>query len=192
MNLYHREHEQYHHHLSKPEVRDYTRFYTPDEIADYMVYWAAPNRRYMSYLEPHAGGGSIIRAIRRIYDTHPRSVIWAVELESIDSNFLEYQFIIDPLFESGADMVIRGDFLTAQLVPRFDRIIANPPFGNSIDLQAHFDKMLSLLLPGGKLVTILPKDFVIEIPHYMEPLENWATNKDGSKTEIKLVVIDKI
>lgn len=162
-------------------MRDYSRFYTLPETADRMVQLVRPIYKSMTILEPHAGNGRIVDAIRRFDgDVY-------IEANEIDGSCL------GSLLDSGANYVTIGDFLEFPERYRYDRIIANPPFGNGIDIKAHFDKMVRLLHPMGhsKLISIVPEDFYPEVEYESEPLENWGKNKDGTVTRIKIVTVHK-
>jgi hypothetical protein len=177
------------------EQRDYTKFHTPDETADLMVGLAdiAPG---MFVQEPHAGDGQIIRAIRRKYGT---SVI--VDCVELKKEHAERLALTKPRY------TCFGDYLQYQLpVTRYDRIVANPPFGNGVDLAAHFAHMWGFLKSGGNIVSLIPKGFNpfavpgIDPNEYSiaagqsvqrYPLENWSKNSDGSFTEVELIKIVK-
>jgi tRNA1(Val) A37 N6-methylase TrmN6 len=161
-------------------MRDYSKFYTPTNVANEMIFLARPIRSTQYWLEPSAGNGNLIKALR---ETDDRIQIHAVEIN---------KGCEQELIDSGARAVFIGDFLEYQPDFLYDRILANPPFGNNIDIKAHFDKMYSLLKQDGKLVCILPADFEPDCYGYVsEPLDNWSTNKDGSITPIRIVTAFK-
>lgn len=167
--------------------RDYSKFYTPANIASEMVFISRPIRSTQLWLEPSAGNGRLIRAIKEVND---RIKVHAVEInESCKSSLLGI----------GANAVFIGDFLEYNPDFLYDRILANPPFGNGINLEAHFLKMYNLCKIGGYIVCILPVDFIrpMEIIHFVKLvdiklIQNWSKNKDGSTTEISICKYEKI
>lgn len=175
-------------------MRDYSKFFTPKNVADKLVElsftgfecWSFPPDNLI-VLEPSAGNGRIVKAIKRLH--------YDIKVAAIEVNTKHYGSLI-----KDADYVFIGDFLQASLlVPIYDCVIANPPFGNGIDLGAHLLKMVQLTKEGGRVVSIVPLDYdcgfllnysdVKRISKY--DLDNWAKNSDGSKTEIKIQVIYK-
>lgn len=173
-------------------MRDYTGKYTPEKDANLIV--ALANIRHDSYaiLEPSAGDGAIVSAIKR-----RQCELFAGNGFSLtDSTYTIHAAEINPkcvmpLLEAGADMVFIGDFTWMPLKPVYDRIIANPPFGNGVSIDQHISKMCSLLKGGGKLLSVVPQAYDCPIEHTSYELRNWATNKDGTVTPIKLISIEK-
>lgn len=153
--------------------RDYTKFFTCPETANFMVELLDPIGGE-SYLEPHAGNGALLRAIR---EKQPNAIICACEL--------------NPMWELDlkrwSDQYVIGDFLSDFHLSEFDGCIANPPFGNGIDLHSHFAKMREKVKEGGKIISIVPADFHLPVIHAVYPLENWSKNSDGTTTEIKII-----
>jgi 16S rRNA A1518/A1519 N6-dimethyltransferase RsmA/KsgA/DIM1 with predicted DNA glycosylase/AP lyase activity len=165
--------------------RDYTRFYTPDDIALLMAELANVQRNDR-VLEPSAGNGQLVHALYKRYYGMAYSVT-AVEPNKDCAASLN---------ALGCDSVIVADFLSPSIGPlisgHFDIVIANPPFGNGIDLWAHFSKMIGCLKPGGRFVVIVPADFgtrpaTLGINVTRCDIKNWSKNKDGSETAITLV-----
>ena len=125
-------------------------FPTPPALAARMVEMAGiePGDRV---LEPSAGTGNILRAIKGAgiagdNGSDPRVV--AVEIN---------RALADAIPSHLAGYVVCDDFLAVDFptagIARFDRIVANPPFGKGQDI-AHIKRMLDVLLPGGRLVAI--------------------------------------
>jgi protein-L-isoaspartate O-methyltransferase len=117
-------------------------FPTPPELADRMVA-LADIRPGQQVLEPSAGTGRIIDAIRR--NAHG-CTITAVEL---NCNMAHRVRTVDCVGDTRqADFLeCHGDLGT------FDRIIMNPPFANADDIK-HIMHALKMLKPGGRLVAI--------------------------------------
>lgn len=159
--------------VTKP--RNYTKFFTPDHVADFLVAIAALKPGY-SVLEPHAGNGQIIRAIRR---RHNHTVI--VDAIELNEDHL-------PMLQQEADRAWSGDFLHTITRRCYDVIIANPPFGNGVDLYLHYMRMReSVMQRNGRIVMICPMNFVIAEEYEEWPLENWSANSDGTMTELKVI-----
>jgi len=153
--------------------RDYRKFFTLPHTAYWMTGILEPKGDDL-LLEPSAGEGALCRAVKK---ASPITSITAVESDKQwESSLLMY-----------ANFVFIQDFLEFQSKEKFTKCIANPPFGNGIDLQAHFDKMCSLVHYGGTLVILLPENFKIKFIHEVYPLENWGKNSDGTITPIKVV-----
>lgn len=181
-------------------MRDYSKFFTPRNIADIMVD-KLDIQMGDFILEPSAGVGNIVKAVydrgQKLYGPFQEPDFHNI-IHPIDICAIEIESYYTSLYEV-ANCVFIQDFLTFKHYIRFDKIIANPPFGNGVDLLAHLFKMFSLLKSGGKLISIIPEDFNLgdfnKGLRFMtieeEPLENWATNKDGSVTRLKLIEVIK-
>lgn len=95
-------------------------------------------------LEPSAGNGNIIKALRdRGYD----NFIDAVELREEE----RYNLI------GKADRVGIFNYLTESIPYKYDVIIGNPPYSLA---QEFIDKSLSLLNPDGRLIFLLRTNFL--------------------------------
>ena len=95
-------------------------------------------------LEPSAGNGAIIQALRnRGYKNH----ITAVELRR------DERFNLTEL----ADRTIISDFFAQDISEKYDVIIGNPPYSMA---QEFIDKSLTLLKPGGRLIFLLRTNFL--------------------------------
>jgi hypothetical protein len=153
--------------------RDYRKFFTIPETADWMASLLDP-KYHENILEPSAGDGALCKAVRKYNED-----VWITAVEL----YPEWNAVL----RKYADRVFIQDFLTFNKSERFSACIANPPFGNGINLRAHFDLMLHLVRRGGKLVILLPEDFFISFAHEVFSLENWGKNSDGTITPIKVV-----
>ena len=174
--------------------KDYTKVFTPSKIADTIAELAELTGQ-QSVLEPSAGLGAIIKAVHRRFPT-----LW-IDYYELNENHNTQVFI------TNSYVISRGvDFLGTTIVPRFDRVLANPPF-DSDKWLFHIPKMYKSLAPKGILVTLAPKIPLLEVNRGMlftdfknkmkelgaesYPAENWHTNKDGTKTEIHIIKIRK-
>lgn len=166
--------------------RDYSRYYTPPSTAALLVEIADISEG-MKILEPSAGSGAIVNAIRNEWPDN-------VEIHAVE---LKPMVVRDHLIYAGADITICGDFLKVPLEGAgYDRIVANPPFGNETDLGDHWYKMWCSLKIHGLIVAIMPVDF--KIPGFLKgnvlditPLSNWTANKDGTVTSICIIKFRK-
>lgn len=93
-------------------------------------------------LEPSAGTGAILRAIK---NAAPAARCDAVELNAALAGHLRGAF-------SGVN-VWCGDFMEYAQVVHYDKIIMNPPFNHAQDIR-HIQRALSLLKPDGMLTAI--------------------------------------
>lgn len=116
-------------------------FPTPDRLAARLVS-LADVQPGMTVLEPSAGEGAIVE---HLFSGGP-SKVYAVELDTHRCEKLIRKF---PTL-----VVMRGDFLTAPIPERFNRIVMNPPFAKRADVH-HVNHAYSLLADGGRLVAIM-------------------------------------
>lgn len=169
--------------------RDYSKYYTQPATAAMLVEISEISED-MTILEPSAGSGAIVNAIRNEWPDNVN--IHAVEIKPI--------VVREHLLYAGADVTICGDFLQVPLEgAEYDRVIANPPFGNETDLSKHWIKMWLCAKVNGLIVSILPADFALDtlcktywgsvLESYS--LENWGINKDGTVTPIKIIKFRK-
>lgn len=163
--------------MTSETKRDYSKFFTYPETAAYMA--GLLNAAFgEKILEPSAGNGALIRAVKK--HSGNGVLMYACEIQEHNADDLEeicHWYVI-------------ADFLTDEISEDwilFDGCIANPPFGNGVDLQAHFDKIRRIVKYDGKIVMIVPEDFDPGITHKVHPLENWSKNSDGTTTPIKII-----
>ena len=155
--------------------RDYSKFFTPPDIARFMVNLLNPKGGEI-ILEPSAGDGSLVRAIK---EKCVSCIVIAIE---ITKGYKPY------LRNAGANIVLVEDFLTHDGYATISSCIANPPFGNENDVYAHYKAIRAHVKVGGKVVMIVPRDFKPDAHERVEHnIDNWATNSDGSTTEIKII-----
>jgi len=122
-------------------IKEFQFYPTPTELAERMV-MIADIQEGMTVLEPSAGNGAIAMAIARKWD-YP--LLTMVELD--EKHIPELQAI--PALD-----VFCTNFLDTWPSPRFDRIVANPPFTRQQDID-HVNHMLDWLAPGGRLVSVM-------------------------------------
>lgn len=171
--------------------KEFQYFATPDSIADEMVRYADIKDADI-VLEPSAGQGAIIKAIHR---QHPAKRVLYFELMDINRTVLSG---IPNTFYCGSD------FLTCKDC-QFDKIIANPPFAKNQDID-HIYKMWEVLKPGGKIVTIASKHWLLSANKKETAFKEWiydtveadvntieagAFEESGTKIETVLIEINK-
>jgi predicted RNA methylase len=125
-----------------PKEADF--FWTSDEVADRLVDFSRVNDRH-NVLEPSAGNGALVKAIRR---AAPGAVVTCVE--ALDKNY-------QALTELKPFNAIRRDFLTIGPgeIGTFDRIVMNPPFSKRADINHVWHAFRHFLAPGGILAAIM-------------------------------------
>lgn len=120
---------------------------TPSKVADLMIvngiYHCNNKNLDMAILEPSCGEGVIVQRLL----ARGMKNITAIEM---------YPIRKFSLFELQRAYVhfSQCDFLEANFAYLFDFIIMNPPFDNAL---VHIEKAISLLNPGGVLVSLVPE-----------------------------------
>lgn len=161
-------------------------FPTPPDLARRVVELANISEGH-TVLEPSAGTGNLLRAVRESVP-HTR-LLYAVE---INHHLVSACAGSPPL----ADEVRCADFLQCNGdMGTFDRVVMNPPFANGQDI-AHIQHALSMLAPNGRLVAICANG-----PRQREQLMPEATawhdlppgsfTSEGTSVNAAIVVFDK-
>lgn len=141
-------------------------------------------------LEPSAGSGNILDAVRLAY---PSATLCAYE---------RHESLREILLTKGYALA-GSDFMEAE-AGGFDRILMNPPFERGQDMQ-HVRKAFELLTPGGRLVAVMsPGPFFRQnsaatefrawldaVGGYHEPLPSGSFKAAGTGVETVLVTIDR-
>lgn len=120
-----------------PDQKSHQYYWTPESLAQEAVEMAQIGPEDIC-LEPSAGTGGLA-------DKMPMDRTQCIEVSSLHCKVLKAK----------GHNVIEADFLTADTLPTFDRIVMNPPFSDG-RWQAHLLHAASLLKQGGRLVAILP------------------------------------
>lgn len=123
--------------------RGHEFFPTPTDLADRLVEKAEIQPRHM-LLEPSAGQGALLDAVKRKFGNAKLEHYWAVEIMPENRKALTDKGY--DVFASDFDALLIGD-------KHFDRVIMNPPFRRA---PAHILKAYSVLKEGGRLVAIAP------------------------------------
>lgn len=119
-------------------------FPTPPELAARLVEEAQILSRDR-VLEPSAGTGNLIKAIR---DSVPEAQIVAIEIRDELAELLFNRY-------SKTVSVISKDFLQCNgSIGKFDRVVMNPPFADGQDVE-HVEHALGMLNEGGRLVAVM-------------------------------------
>lgn len=152
-------------------------------------------------LEPSAGRGAIAGALARgtedIPDLAERLV--CVELDPLNARVLRAK---------GLRHVVEADFLGYSTERRFRRVFANPPFsaaGDALYYASHVYHMWSLTADGGKLLSIVPENFLYRADErarefrafvhehgYYVRLPKGAFRRSGADVTTVLVVLDRL
>jgi hypothetical protein len=150
--------------------KEYQFFATPDGLADKLVEMAEI-RNELSILEPSAGQGAIINAIHRRYSSIN---VDCFELMDINQTFLLK--LPNVKFQD-------SDFLGFSPLPKYDRIIANPPFTKNQDID-HIRHMFECLSPGGILVSISSRHWTLSNNKKEKAFSDWLKSLNAEITEI--------
>lgn len=143
-------------------------FPTPPELARRMVELAEIEPG-MCVLEPSAGTGAIVRAVRDAVDTE----VLAYEINHDLCSQLRRSFQSFELQVRCMDFLEATDFIGC-----YPRVLMNPPFENGSDIK-HIEHAIHFLKPGGRLVAICANG-----PRQQEKLkplaETWETLPVGT------------
>lgn len=131
--------------IKPPE--DYGCFYTPDAVAQQVIDLADIKPEH-AILEPSAGQAAILSKVP------PCARLDCVEL--LDDNIA--------ILRAKGYSPIQADFLSlTNLLGKYDRIVANPPFSYKGHPQAdidHVSHMVNFLKPGGRIVSVMSSGIV--------------------------------
>jgi hypothetical protein len=173
--------------------KDFQFFGTPELLADRLVDLADISKEH-TFLEPSAGQGAIIKAIRKKVFTKPIAYYELMPqnkdiLKKIDDNIL---FLGDNFLEHNIDI-------------KFDRIIANPPFTKNQDID-HLWKMYYCLNDKGILVCITStswyrgsqkrqvafREFLEEVDAEIIEVEEGAFKESGTSIATLIIKITRV
>lgn len=166
-------------------------FETPREIAHQMAEMLNISKND-KILEPSAGKGALIRACQNIEQ------ITAIEVNYQLSNFLKASFT--------ESKVICDDFLNLTIndLGAFEKILMNPPFSNSQDIE-HITHAFNFLKGDGILIAIACegpffrqdkssvkfRDFLDEVDAEIIKLPEGAFKQSGTMVNTRLIKICK-
>lgn len=167
---------------------------TPQVFEEMYEYIAISND--MRVLEPSAGEGFMCDSLLSIF---PRSQIdWSLDVCEL------YEPFQDVLRTKGYN-IIGSDFLELEKPDRgFHLVVANPPFSNGQDVR-HFQKMYTVLAPGGRIVTVMSnawrtandkestglREWLGYFYHSIVDLPAGSFKKSGTNIAACLLIVDK-
>ena len=175
--------------------KDYQFFATPVELGEAMVGDLETITPDMRILEPSAGQGALITAMRNRFgsDICPDYC----ELMPENRRYITAHF-------SGCHCV-GDDFLQAEgLEERYDRIVANPPFSKNQDIR-HILRMYDCLNPTGRMVTLCSphfefandrescnfRDWLYSVNAHVRLVPKRTFRSSGTDIEARMIVIYK-
>lgn len=153
-------------------AQEYQFFETPPEVADWLVALAGGIRPEDTVLEPSAGRGALVRAIRRAC---PGMVVDCYEAMPENREILSR--------EDGIRL-LGCDFTRRESPGLYSKIIANPPFSGNQDID-HVRMMYDLLEPGGTLASITSAHWEFAHEKACEDFRQWLEAVGGHKYEIE-------
>lgn len=150
--------------------QEYQFFETPDDIADWLVMLAGGIHEADTVLEPSAGRGSLIRAVRRAC---PSVMVECYELMPENREFLC----------SMPNVILLGEDFTKDNTGSYSKIIANPPFSGNQDID-HVWMMYKRLEEGGTLAAITSTHWKFASEKKCIDFRNWLEEMHGQVFEI--------
>lgn len=123
--------------------KQFNFFETPDPLADRMAAWIDDLPEGSRILEPSAGMGALIKAVRRQCKNSP------IYIDAIEPQ-PEFVAILEELGVTHLDY----DFAAINHRPIYDAVIMNPPYKNKM-AEAHLDLAWKCTRPGGRIVALV-------------------------------------
>lgn len=173
--------------ISAPQL-----FETPRELAEQMIALAdiQPGHRV---LEPSAGTGRLVAAAL----AHEPAGVMAIEINLAVADQLRTRFPEHVAVQC-------ADFLNGTDWGKFDRVVMNPPFTKSQDID-HVRHAFGCLKPNGRLVAIMSAGPFFREDHKARDFREWLDQLDsvteelpvdtfkvsGTTVNTRLVTIDK-
>ena len=171
--------------------KEFQFFETPADIADMVVELAGEIKPSDEVLEPSAGQGAIVKAIKRACGND--KLVHVYELMPVNQTILKRIDNIDFLGD---------DFLKCDY--KFDKILANPPFAKCYDI-IHIKKMYDCLIDGGRLISIASTHWKYSMNKKETEFKNWLNSvgaqiydiekgsfkTSGTMVDTVIIVIDK-
>lgn len=148
--------------------QEFQYFATPDDIADIAVSKFSTLDGSHTILEPSAGRGSLVKAVRR---RCPSAIVDCYELMPENVEHLSKV--------EGAHIVGR-DFMDCH--DKYDRIIANPPFANNQDID-HLYMMYDRLNVGGELSCIVSQHWKFANDQKCSYFRQWLEMNEAEITD---------
>lgn len=137
--------------LGEVEVPDNLGFFpTPASLADRIIA-LADIQPGMTVLEPSAGTANLADRAARIVGT---ANVSCCELQEANRDLLQQK----------GYAILADDFLSLDATQAFHRVIMNPPFARSADVQ-HVTHALGFLEAGGRLVSVMSSGILYRADH---------------------------
>lgn len=140
--------------------QDFGQFDTPSDLAETVVD-LADVRAGMSVLEPSAGIGRIAAAARQV-GSHV--TCWEIDAKRAEK-LTDYALNV-------------GDFLTAEPIKSFDRVVMNPPFAKQDDIK-HVLHAFKFLKQGGRLVAIMSASVMFRDNKLTSDFRDFVASRGG-------------
>lgn len=157
--------------------QEFQFFETPEPLADWLVSIGGEIRDDDYILEPSAGRGAIVKAIKKVNSKVP---IDCFELMPENRQFLEK---IENINLCGEDFL--------QGTPRlYSKIFANPPFSKNQDIR-HVRAMYESLESGGVLCVITSKHWVNATEKICKDFREWLEDINAEQHEIPSGAFDE-
>ncbi len=179
--------------------KEFQFFETPETLADKLVE-LADIQDNDTVLEPSAGQGAIIKAIRKI---NQECSITAIELMPTNYSILMKLALSAESLDFEIEL---NDFLkyNPNYVGGFTKIIANPPFSKNQDI-AHLKKMYECLAVGGRIVCITSevwttgsqkkhiefREWLAEVKAEIIDIEKGSFKESGTMVGGKIIIINE-
>lgn len=171
--------------------QEFQYFATPAAVADWLVSLAGGVSEADMVLEPSAGTGAIVDAIRR---SCPECEVDCFELMPENRELLAKK--------DGVNLI--GEDFTKSDASGYSRIIANPPFSGNQDVD-HVMSMYDRLTPGGVLAAIMSqhwrfanekkctdfRKFLDDVGASVHEIEAGEFNESGTNIATVAVIIKK-
>lgn len=178
------------------------QFFTPAGLADRMVTLARIKPGDL-VLEPSAGNGALLRAIRaagaacRAYEIDPAL------RDGLRAEFFPWLSGSMPAELLRQADAVGGDFMLVDAEPEFDAVVMNPPFSRNQDVR-HVRRAFDWLRPGGRLVAIMSEhaafsqdresfefmSWVDDMGASFEPLPDATFRESGTMVSTRLLVAE--
>lgn len=148
--------------------QDFQYFATPDKVADIAVSKFSTLEDCHSILEPSAGRGALVKAVRR---RCPNAVVDCYELMPENIEFLSKVEGVN---------IIGKNF--SECHGKYDRIIANPPFAGNQDID-HLYMMYERLNVGGELSCIVSQHWKFAEERKCTQFREWLEKHEAEVTD---------
>lgn len=170
------------------EKKAFQAFFTPPELAKYLVDLANP--KDCNVLEPSAGEGSLVDEILK---QSPKAVL-AVELNEKSFKKLEEKYNKNSIVS-----FLEGDFLNIPIANTSctDKVIMNPPFDNNTWVK-HISHAYKHLKNGGTLYSICPNSptnkhllkFLEGKNYKIEQIKKGAFQASGTMISTMILIVE--